>query len=458
MYFWFTSQLRFDSVLNTLGLGRLNMLNFLVSLLSPRGKFFWKGLIAAELVFRVWMIFFFFSPMDLIYSDMHRHWDNAAHFLKPGVMASSNPIFYQIWLWFFRTITHDHRFSMNMMALLLSFFGLWVWYAVARRVVTNQRTALIYTAILGAIPTHALMFMYFMPESLLLPLTGAALVLTIRAMKRPGAFRFLASALVWLCTIHTKSVALPVALLSSLWSLSRQKHRILLFVPVVAIAAASFFAVGHRAEKYFGRNTALGDSTLVSIYFASAARDYQVTWGTKRQGMGVYVFSSPSFYISPFYPLKWESSRKGMVKFSLDPTQHGKDVQKTLATELAKNKAKLPRLIFENFIFLSFGHHWPLAGLGNTSGKVCVWERIIWFPIFVFSTIGCMWWWWRRRKAFFPVIALFATMALYGSQITVMEGRYRKFIEPIALLGAVASTERWVASRRSRMPKPKKKK
>jgi Dolichyl-phosphate-mannose-protein mannosyltransferase len=432
------------------------MWNFLVSLLSPRGKFFWKGLIAAELLFRVWMIFFFWSPMDLIYSDMHRHWDNAAHFLTPGVMASSNPISYQIWLWFFRTITHDHRFSMNLMALLLSFAGLGVWYAVARRVATRQRTALIYTAILGAIPTHALMYMYFMPETLLVPLTGAALILTIRAMKRPGVFRFWGAALVWLFTIHTKSVALPVAFLSFLWSLSRQKHRILLFIPVVLIAAASFFAVGHRAEKYFGRNTALGDSTLVSIYFASAARDYQVTWGTKRQGMGVYVFSSPSFYISPFYPFKWESSRKGMVKFALDPTQHGRDVQKTLATQIAQNKEKMPRLIFENFIFLSFGHHWPLAGLGNTSGKVCVWERIIWFPIFVFSTIGCLWWW-RRRRAFFPIITLFATMALYGSQITVMEGRYRKFIEPIALLGVVASAERWVASRRLRMPKPKKK-
>ncbi len=418
--------------------------------MSPRGNAFWKAIISIELGFRFWMIFYFWSPMDLIYTDMSRHWDNAAHFLKPGAMGASNPYFYQLWLWAVRTLTHDNRRAINVIVLLLSFAGLGVWYLLAREVVANKRTALIYTALLGAIPTHAFMFMYFMPETVLLPIAGAACWVTLRAIKRPGVLRFLGSVALWVCAILTKSVALPAAIVSCAWALWRQRRRrLLLLIPAMLIAMFGFGLAGKRAYDNFGRYTPLGDGSLVSIYFASGARDYQVSWGTKKKPMGTYVFSSPSFYISPFYPLKWETQRKGMVKFTLDPKQKGEDLQKTLREQLNANKAKLPRLIFENLLFLSFGHHWPLAGLDNRSGRICVYERVIWFPLILASTIACLFWL-KRKFSYFPAIVLFATIALYGSQITVMEGRYRKFIEPMVLLAVVASAERWSQNRAQR--------
>ncbi len=424
------------------------MFSFLATALSPRGQSFWKAAIAVDLLLRIGMIFFYWSPMDLIYSDMSRHWDNAAHFLKPGAMGASNPFFYQFWLWGFRQLTHDNRLAMNIIALMLSWATLLAWYLVARAVVKEKRTALMYTAIFGLIPTHALMYMYFMPETVLMPLTGAALALTLHVIKRPTALRFLGSVFFWVCAILTKSVALPVAFVSSAYALWRQRRRrLVLLISALMIAAAGFGVAGQRAYVYFGRYTPLGDGTLVSIYFVSGARDYQVAWMNKKVPMGTFIFSSPSFYISPFYPIKWQSSRTGLVKFTLDPKLHGTDVQKTFWEQLDKNKAKLPRLIYENLIFLSFGHHWPLSGLDNWSGKLCLTERWIWFPIILASTILNLLWL-RRKRAFFPAIALFATIALYGSQITVMEGRYRKFIEPIVLLAVFASVERIRSSRK----------
>lgn len=431
------------------------MFSFLATLLSPRGQTLWKILIVGELLHRVYMMFFLWGPMNTIYSDMSRHWDNAAHFLKPGAMGASNPFFYQFWLWGFRQLTHDNRIAMNIMAISLSWAALLSWYLVARTVVKEKRTALMYTALFGLIPTHALMYMYFMPETVLMPLTGIALALTLRALKRPSAIRFLGSVFFWVCAILTKSVALPVAFVSSAYALWQQRRRrLLLLIPALAITAAGFGIAGQRAYTHFGRYTPLGDGTLVSIYFVSGKRDYQVAWMNKKVSTGTFIFSSPSFYISPFHPIKWQSSRAGLVRFTLDPGLHGKDVEKTFMEQLRQNKDKLPQLIYENLIFLSFGHHWPLSGLDNWNGKICLHERWIWFPIFLASTILSLLWL-RRKRAFFPAITLFATIALYGSQITVMEGRYRKFIEPFTVLAVMASVERIRLARKGN-PRPLK--
>lgn len=413
------------------------MWSFFTAALSPRGTLFWKLVIAAEALFRVWMIYFFYGPMNLIYSDMGRHWVNSERFLKPDFMGASNPYFYQLFLWSARQLTHENRFLMNGTGLVLSWLYLLFWYLFAKEALKSKRWALIYTAILGAIPTHALMFMYFMTETLVLPLTGAALWLTLRAINKRGFFKFIGATALWVCAILTRSVALPAAFVATAWALWRQRRRrALCLVAALAITSSGFYAAGKHAHTQLRRYTPFGDSSLVSIYFASAARDYQATLKIGRR-QEMHGFSSPSFYISPFYPYKkWETSRKGLIRFTVDPALEGKDLRQKLEEQLKLNKGKLPRLIFENLIFLSFSHHWPVAGLDNTSGKICVWERLIWFPLILASTIACIIRL-RRRISFFPAITLFATIALYGSQITVMEGRYRKFIEPMVLLAVI---------------------
>ena len=56
-----------------------------------------RALFGATLVLRL-VYPFFASPLDRLFSDPARHWDNALHFFEPGVMGSSDPYLYQVWL------------------------------------------------------------------------------------------------------------------------------------------------------------------------------------------------------------------------------------------------------------------------------------------------------------------------------------------------------------------------
>jgi len=430
------------------------ILRRLLAFVSPRGTFFWHVLIAGALALRFWGVIIFYRPSQLIYSDMHRHWDNAQNFLKPGPMGSANPWFYQWWLYTTRKLTNDAEYPMAFINLALSYLTMLFWYLLAREVVKDRRVALAYIAVMGLLPTHVFVFMYYMSETLLLPLVGAGLWLAARAAKKRSPVRFLTSIAVWTMAVLTKSVAVPAAVFASAYALWFQRKRWwpLLVAGAVGIMAIGFVPAAKHAYVHLHRYTVFGDGTNVAIYFASGARDYQVTWGPKRGRRYTYVFSSPSYYISPFHPYKWRTKRQGIVKFTLDPNEEGRDVRARFQQELVANKHKLPRLIFENFIFLSFGHNWPMAGLDNDLGKICLKERVIWFPLILTSTIGAVITLWRRIRPL-PAITLLLTLALYSAHMTVMEGRYRKVIEPIVLLNVFWCFERlvtWWRERRAR--------
>lgn len=427
------------------------MHRLLFSLFNPRRTLFWKLLVALGCALRIWSIMIFRSPMDLIYSDTARHWDNAKNFLNPGPMGSSNAYFYQLWLWAARQLTHDSRLALGLMATGLSVGSVLLWYLFARSVLRNKRNALIFAVVLCVLPTHIIMYQFFMPESVLVPLTGGALWLTVRASRGRRPWSFLLGVVFWISAILAKATALPMGILAVSWTWWRQtRRRIVLALVAALITSVGFGAASLHAYKGLGRYTPFGDGTNVAIYFVSGARDYQVTWrAATGGGQYTFIFSSPSFYVSPFHPRPFKTSRVGMVKFSLDPVKHGADVQESLRRELKKNWRKLPRLVYENFIFLSFGHCWPMAGFDGGWGTICIWERLIWLPIILVSTIGCLHGLWRRRS-FFPIVALLMTAGLYAAQVTVMEGRYRKFIEPIVLLGVFWSIELWAYLLRTR--------
>jgi len=56
-----------------------------------------RALFGAALVQRL-LYPFFNSPLQHLYSDPGRHWNNALQFLHPDVLGSGDPYFYQLWL------------------------------------------------------------------------------------------------------------------------------------------------------------------------------------------------------------------------------------------------------------------------------------------------------------------------------------------------------------------------
>jgi hypothetical protein len=211
---------------------------------------------------------------------------------------------------------------------------------------------------------------------------------------------------------------------------------------VIAPANASVHA--HGVLK---RYTPFADNSVMAVYFASAAQTYEIRF----KGLTTNSFSSPSFYLSPFTPFsEFPSIREGTFSFTEDPDQHGEDVRKTLRQQVVRNWKKLPRLVYENFVFLSFGHCWPPASSdGATGDKICLWERWIWLPLILVSLLGSLVYLARRRAEFVPLVALgFIFSCFVLAQVAPMEGRYRMPLEPVMVLTTV-----WLWERR-RCPRP----
>ncbi len=434
----------------------------------PRKERFWAALLVGGVVLRVAMELTWRGPMDLLYSDATRHYDNAKRFLDPGPQGCSNPYLYQLFLFLVLRFTGGAKLGISLVNLALSLSYPFFWYRFARTVLRRRIDALRCATVLIYLPTHVVMFSYFMNETLLLPLLGAALWATSVAGRRRSGARFLVAALLWVCAILTRSVVLPASVMALGWCLHRLRFGVvaalvtagvlvgsaLAAVPVVAggvdavmlkqqlpllgAAAAGFLVLAtlacaswprsrilpvlgawailagglgvaaQHSFKHLRRYTPFGDNTVVAVYFASGAAGYRITY----VGGGTYGFGSPSLYISPFDPFfEWRSSRwkskcpdglkpwpkycqgktpkerEAMVDteastfaFVVDPKLLGADVKKTLLETLVKNRAILPRLVFENLVYTSFSHSWPDSGKESGSGLLCLWERWILVP------------------------------------------------------------------------------
>jgi hypothetical protein len=411
--------------------------------IDPRRKPFWQLLFGLGLAFRVYAILILRSPMEEIFSDAERHWYNGADFLAPSPQGASNPFLYQLYLFLVQRATHGAPFAIGCITAALSVTHPLAWYGFALSVLRRRINALRFAAVLCWLPSHISMFGFFMNETLNLPLVGLALWLTKRTLDKRSPGSFIATATTWTLAVLTRSIVGPVGLACVLGSWLRLRRRRWLALALSsAIAGLWVSAASVHAHGVLKRYTPFGDNPVYFVYFASGARDYTIDF----KGCGRYFFSSPSFYLSPFTPFsEFHTIRQGVFSFAADPDQHGNDVQKTLHEQLEKNWKKLPRLVYENLIFLSFGHCWPPAGsVGDKADKLCLWERWIWLPLTIVSLVGSVAYLSRRKVEFVPLVVLAFIFSFFvvAEVASPMEGRYRKPFEPVVLLAPMWLWER----------------
>jgi hypothetical protein len=406
-------------------------------------RFFWLLLFVLGLAFRAYAILVLRNPMDVLFSDPYRHWDNGVHFLTPGPQGASNPYIYQLYLFLVQTATRDDRFAVGLITAGLSVSYPLLWYGFALTVFRRRINALRFAAVLCWLPSHISMFSFFMNETLILPLLGLSLWLTKRTLDNRNPGTFVASATTWTIAVLTRSIVGPVGLACVLGSWLRLRRRRWLALAVSsAIMSVWVAAASVHAHGILKRYTPFGDNVSAAIYFASGAHDYAIDF----KGIASFGFSSPSLYLSPFTPFsEFRSIREGVVSFTLDPDEHGKDVQKTLDEQYERNWKKLPKLVYENLVFLSFGHCWPPAGsIGDQAGKICLWERWIWLPLTIITLLGCTVYVTRHKAEFVPLVALgfIFTVFVLAQGGAPMEGRYRMPLEPLVLLAPIWLWER----------------
>lgn len=397
----------------------------------------WSTLFGGVLVLRL-LYPFFNSPLTHLYSDPLRHWENGRDFLHPTIMGSSDPYMYQLWLFLLRQLAGDSS-SASATATILTGCGVlcaampYGWYRALRELMPRA-SALASAVLIGLWPAFLGVYGYFMTETLLLTLTGFGFALTLRAWRKRSLTAFAAACALWLAAGYTRIVVLPIATVCLLWIWTVQPYKLRALSIALLLGVLVTIPAGLHARASLGYFSPLGNLYLNAIYHDSSSKDIQIDYGAQ----GEFTFGSPSYYNPTFYPFSdWTTSRTGLMAIAVD-TRHGRaDWQRIVA-----QMPKLPRAVrwrdfTENLCYLFFGQAWPENDPGTLVGWLGVWLRWLLLPIVIGTAIASVRGVYRGREWLLPLCALMSLTLLALQREGIMEGRYRKPVEPI-FMAAIA--------------------
>jgi hypothetical protein len=406
----------------------------------------WRTLFGCVLVIRL-LYPFFNSPLTHLYSDPLRHWETGRDFLHPSIMGSSDPYAYQLWVFLLQQL------ASNSSAAILTGCGLlcagmpYGWYRALRELMPRA-SALRSAIVIGLWPAFLGVYGYFMTETLLLTLTGFAFALTLRAARKRTLLAFAAACALWLAASFTRIVVLPIALLCLFWVWMLQPHKLRAATLALALTAALAIPAGLHGRVALGYFAPLGNLYVNEIYHASSNKDIQIDYGPQ----GIFTFGSPSYYNPTFYPFSdWTTSRQGLLAITVDLRRGRADWRRVLAQIPQQDLRSRLRDFTENLCYLFFGQAWPDNDRGTLVGWLAVWLRWLLLPMVLWTAVAAARARYRGREWLLPACALMSLLLLALQREGIMEGRYRKPIEPL-FMAAIALA--WHARARSTAATP----
>jgi SAM-dependent methyltransferase len=376
---------------------------------------------------------FFDSPLAHLFSDPARHWANGERFFAPDLIGAGDPFLYQLWIYLLRLASHGDAPTIVLACGLLCAAMPYGWYRALHELLPRAQ-ALTGGVIIGLIPAFVGIYAYFMTETLLLTLTGFAFWATFRCARKQTLAAFALASVLWICAIFTRSIALPMAALclGTLWVTQPQR----LAKAMTAVAAFCIVAVpaGLHARSTLGFFAPLGNVYLSQIYSASGKHDISINAGP----LGAWGFGTPSFYNPTFYPFSaWTTDRRGTAYIRIN-------VARGRASWLEEKKRidslrTFPwrRQYEENLIYLLFAQSWPDNDPNALSGLASVWTRWLWPPLMLAVAWGALRRRFRGREWLLPACALGLLLFLAVQRDGIIEGRYRKPIDPVLVAAAI---------------------
>jgi ABC-type amino acid transport system permease subunit len=378
---------------------------------------------------------FFDSPLTHLYSDPQRHWDNAALFLHPGIMGSSDPYLYQAWLFAVRWITHDHAPGVMLASGLLCAAMPWGWYRALRELLP-EHWALGGALVIALLPESLSLYAYFMNETLLMTLLGFCFWLTLRSHRKQTFAAYALATVVWTCAAMTRTIALPLACgsMAALWLI--QPQRLVKFTLSAVVAIVVMVPAGLHAQRNLHVFAPFGNLYLNSIYHDSGAHDIRVDYGP----LGVYQFGAPSFYNPTYWPFSdWLTDRRGVATIAIDTTHGTADWKREQARVRAQRTFSPWRQRWEDFQYLLLGQQWPNNDAGTFIGQATLWDRWMWPPLLLFLAYAMARRWFRGAAWLLPVAAwgTFGLLALQTQGVT--ESRFRVPFDELILAAAICA-------------------
>jgi hypothetical protein len=381
---------------------------------------------------------FFNSPLDHLFSDPERHWSNGRNFLHPDMLGSGDPYLYQLWLFLLQGAAGKSNAAILLGTGILCALMPYGWYRALREIIPKQ-WALGGAALIGLTPSFLGMYGYFMNETLLLTLTGFAFWLTLRAYRKRTVAAFAFASLLWFAASFTRIVVWPIAIVCLVWIAALPPSRWYKILTSVGLFALIAIPAGLHARENLGYFSPFGNAYLNILYRDSGKKVIDLDFGPK----GRYWFGSPSFYNPTFYPFSdWLTERDGTVTVTVN-TDHGRaDWEREV--QRVHEQRTFPKWVDfrENLIYLAFGQAWPDNDRSTVVGWLTVWIRWLWPVVAMAVLIGMVRRRFHGREWLLPLCGLMLYGLLAIQTRGVMEGRFRKPIEPILLAALVVLTYR----------------
>jgi hypothetical protein len=382
-------------------------------------------------------ILWHYNPVDHIWSDPQRHWEQGIDALRADPQSITDPIMFQLYIGILAKLTLKNALLVFFYTSLLSLLTPYVWYRFFRELQPNKAIALAGWAVAAWLPSWISIYSYFMNETLLLPLLGGALCATWRARRKQTVASFVLMIFLWTVTGLTRGVCIPMAAVACVWVWAGFPHKFRTAFYSLLILALILGPLTYRNYQVMHILAPHGISHMVAIYAASGKKEIKITYNHDG-AIWYYGFMSPSLLIEPFRPLSdWKTQREGTVEVFIDINQGAISWSKAKALW----KPDVKRFLWitkENLIFLFFGPSWPDANRARLLDEINYQMRWTWVPL---TLVVCVWTGlvWRKSKIdlLLPSLILVWFIVQGLLSISVNEGRYRKPFEGLLLAQVV---------------------
>lgn len=409
--------------------------------LSPRSRLL-RALLLALLTlacgYRIGLVFQY-NPLGDIWSDPARHWYLGVRPLDTQPMAAIDPIGYQIYVGVLAKLTVHSPLLVAYWTALLSLSGPWLWYRYLRELLPSRDWALAGWVILAALPSWSAIYSYFMQETLVLPLLGAALWATWRCRRKRDTRSFLLAVAVWMFAGLTRGICIPLGAVAMTWIWLAQEDKLKKAVFSIAILLAVLGPLAGRSWSLARLVSPHGIGQLAHLYYRAgvASMEIEFTRNSGRERWS-YTIVSPSVNHAPLAPFsEWKGRREGRSKLLIDLDAGPRDWQAALDSLPRWDLERVTWMTYENIVQFLFAPSWPDSNLehdpGRTIGKINYWSRWIWAPLIVICALATFILWRRRRERLLPALLLTFFLVHVIFPLATFEGRYRKPFEGLLI-------------------------
>ncbi len=381
---------------------------------------------------QVWVIFKY-NPVNHIWSDAQRHWEQGTQVLRQDLMAFTDPVMYQLYIGALAKLTLGMPSLVAYFTSLLAVFNSYVWYRFFRELQTSKSIALWGCVAVSALPSWMSIYSYFMQETLMLPLLGLALWASWRCKRKGTLSSFIIMVCLWVAAGLTRGICIPFAAVCCTWLWLVQEHKISKALYSVLALSLIMGPLVYRSYETVGHFAPHGMGHLASIYSKSGKKEIELKTSFKG-GNWTHGFGSPSMGMKPFAPFsEWMTAREGKVTVYA-ALESGNDDWSVAKHQLDFGLSEYLSITKENFIFIFFAQSWPDNNSERVIDNINSIMRWVWFPLFLILMVLIV----KNRKKMLGEWMLPSLIAMWFLiqvllPISVNEGRYRKPIEGLLI-------------------------